>query len=107
MPETTEDVFIAKLIKTESSRNTSIIILIATIVISAIGLTAILYLSYQSILESIDDVQTYHTGVLIGIGIGVGIFAIMSLLSTTLIHYKTGRKDRMLIKYYAQASKNV
>ena len=107
MPETTEDVFIAKLIKTEASRNTSIIILIATIVIAAIGLTAILYLSYQSILESIADIHAYQMGVLIGAGIGIGIFSIISLLSTTLIHYKTGRKDRMLIKYYAQASKNV
>jgi len=107
MPETNEDAFISKLIKTEESRNTSISILIVTIVISTIGLTAILYYSYQSILESVDDVITYHTGVFIGMGISMGIFGIISLVSTAFMHYLSGNKDRMLIKFYAQANKHV
>lgn len=123
MKKLSDKQYIEKIIKDEASRKRTLIFIVSLAILMLIPIiyyTSTIYgelqlllsnlhsnseLKIDSALKASDEKGSFYIGFGTGCAITAGYFAAISMLGHALGYYLSGRKDRMLIKYYEQSNK--
>ena len=109
MKKTSDDEYVRKIIKAESTRKLSIIILVSFALIILIPVSYYSYKISSELKQISTDLKSikkseentgYYIGLAVGAGLSTAFLSIVTILGNAIALYMAKRKDLLLIKHY-------